>query len=58
MNFDLSLDQETLCDAVARICSRFDDEYWLRKDKEGGFPFELHQALAEAVEWFRRHGYA
>lgn len=47
MNFDLSSDQQALCDAVARICKRFDDEYWLKKDKEGGFPFELHQALAE-----------
>jgi acyl-CoA dehydrogenase len=48
MNFDLSPDQEALHDAVARICSRFDDDYWLKKDKEGGFPFELHRALAEA----------
>jgi len=48
MNFDLSHDQQALCDAVSRICARFDDEYWLRKDKEGGFPFELHQALAES----------
>lgn len=48
MNFDLSDDQQALCDAVARTCAQFDDEYWLRKDNEGGFPFELHQALAEA----------
>lgn len=48
MNFDLSDDQQAVCDGVARICSRFDDDYWLKKDKECGFPFELHQALAEA----------
>ncbi|MCT9811075.1 acyl-CoA/acyl-ACP dehydrogenase [Acidovorax sp. Be4] len=48
MNFDLSSDQQSLCDAVARICERFDDEYWLNKDKEGGFPYELHSALAES----------
>ncbi|MDM0053367.1 acyl-CoA dehydrogenase family protein [Variovorax sp. J22R115] len=48
MNFDLSDEQQALCDAVSRTCARFDDEYWLRKDKEGGFPFELHQALAES----------
>ncbi|CAN7757534.1 acyl-CoA/acyl-ACP dehydrogenase [Acidovorax sp. LjRoot66] len=48
MNFDLSDEQQALCDAVSRICTRFDDEYWLLKDKEGGFPFELHQALAES----------
>lgn len=48
MNFDLSSDQQSLCDAVARICERFDDEYWLQKDKDGGFPYELHSALAES----------
>ena len=46
MNFELSPDQEALRDAVARICSQFGDDYWLKKDKEGGFPSELHQALA------------
>ncbi|MEJ8824738.1 acyl-CoA dehydrogenase family protein [Variovorax humicola] len=48
MNFDLSPDQQAVCDGVARICSQFDDAYWLEKDKEGGFPFELHRALADA----------
>ncbi|MDM0113605.1 acyl-CoA dehydrogenase family protein [Variovorax sp. J22R133] len=48
MNFNFSPEQHALCDAVERICTRFDDDYWLRKDKEGGFPFELHQALAES----------
>ncbi|WP_213958077.1 acyl-CoA dehydrogenase family protein [Variovorax sp. dw_954] len=48
MNFDLSEDQQSVCDAVGRICSQFDDDYWLGKDKDGGFPFELHRALAEA----------
>ena len=27
--------------------ARFDDAYWLKKDKTGGFPAELHQALAK-----------
>ena len=48
MNFELSPDQEALRDAVARICSQFGDDYWLAKDKAGGFPFELHQALADS----------
>lgn len=47
MDFDLSSEQQSLCDAVARVCERFDDEYWLQKDKEGGFPFELYRALAD-----------
>ena len=48
MNFDFSPDQQSLRDAVAKICSQFGDDYWLAKDKEGGFPFELHRALADA----------
>src|SRR5699024_10843159 len=34
-------------DAIARICERFDDQYWLERDRHGGFPSELHQALAK-----------
>ena len=32
----------------AKICSRFDDAYWLKKDKEGGYPADFHRALADA----------
>jgi len=48
MDFALTAEQEALRDAVGRICSRFDDQYWLTRDREGGFPHELHGALAEA----------
>src|SRR6201987_3360229 len=48
MDFALSANQESIRDAVAKICSRFDDAYWLMKDKEGGFPADLHKALADA----------
>jgi acyl-CoA dehydrogenase len=34
-------------DAILKICARFGDDYWLKKDKEGGFPFEFHKALAD-----------
>ena len=46
MNFALSEEQQAIREAIERICARFPDEYWLKKDKEGGFPAELHQALA------------
>src|ERR1700719_1992534 len=48
MVFGPSAEQRELRDAVARLCARFDDEYWLKKDDEGGFPHEFHQAMAEA----------
>ena len=46
MNFGLSAEQEQIRETIARICAKFDDAYWLKKDKEGGFPAELHRALA------------
>ena len=47
MDFALSQEQEQIREAIAKICAKFDDAYWLKKDKEGGFPKELHQALAK-----------
>jgi acyl-CoA dehydrogenase len=48
MNFELTEDQEQICDAVLRVCAPFDADYWLRKDCEGGFPEDFHRALADA----------
>ena len=47
MDFAFTPEQEQIRAAIAKICARFPDEYWLKKDKEGGFPAELHQALAK-----------
>lgn len=46
MDFALSSDQEAIRAAVARICARFDAEYWRARDRDGGFPADFHQALA------------
>ena len=48
MDFALSANQESIRDAIGKICSRFDDSYWLKKDKEGGYPADFHRALADA----------
>jgi acyl-CoA dehydrogenase len=47
MDFAFTEEQDAIREAIAKICARFPDEYWLKKDKEGGFPAELHQALAQ-----------
>src|SRR5512141_659504 len=47
MDFGFTREQEQIRQAIGRICARFDDAYWLKKDKAGGFPTELHQALAK-----------
>ena len=48
MNFDLTKDQEQIQDAIQRLCAPLDADYWFRRDREGGFPVELHQAMADA----------
>ena len=47
MDFSLNPEQETIRDSVARICARFDDDYWLAKDREGGFPVDFFRAFAD-----------
>jgi acyl-CoA dehydrogenase len=48
MDFTLSAEQDAIRDAIEKVCARFGDDYWLKKDKEGGFPHEFHKAVAEA----------
>ena len=48
MDFALTENQESIREAVAKICERFDDAYWLKRDKEGGFPADFHRAFADA----------
>jgi acyl-CoA dehydrogenase len=48
MNFAWSSEQEQLRAAIERVCTPFDADYWLRKDREGGFPDDFHRALADA----------
>ncbi len=46
MNFDFTQEQERIREAIARLCERFPDDYWLERDREGSFPDDFHQALA------------
>ena len=46
MDFSLTAEQEAIRAAIAGICSRFNDDYWLTLDRDGGFPHELYAALA------------
>ncbi|MFM2239553.1 MAG: hypothetical protein RJA69_927 [Pseudomonadota bacterium] len=48
MNFSLTPEQISIRDSVERVCEPFDADYWLKKDREGGFPHDFHQALAQA----------
>src|SRR5258705_1466651 len=48
MDFSLSPEQQQIRDEVRKLCVKFDDAYWLEKDRSGEFPHELHAALAAA----------
>ena len=48
MDFSLTEDQLAIRAAVEKICADFGDDYWLAKDREGGFPHDFHAALAGA----------
>ena len=47
MDFSLSAEQEAIRDAVGKVCARFGDDYWLAKDRDGGFPDDFHRAFAD-----------
>jgi acyl-CoA dehydrogenase len=48
MDFAFSTEQEQIREAIERLCAPFDADYWLRKDREGGFPDDFHRAIAAA----------
>ena len=48
MSVALTAEQEQLREAVQRLCERFGDDYWLAKDRDGGFPHDFHRAFAQA----------
>jgi acyl-CoA dehydrogenase len=47
MDFSPTPEQERIREAIGKLCARFPDEYWLKRDKEGGFPADFHQAFAK-----------
>ena len=48
MDFSLTEDQQNIRETVLRHCSRFSDEYWLERDRDGVFPHDFHLSMAEA----------
>jgi acyl-CoA dehydrogenase len=48
MDFAPTENHEAIREAIQKICANFDDAYWLKKDREGGFPHDFHKAMADA----------
>jgi acyl-CoA dehydrogenase len=47
MDFTLSAEQAQIRESILNVCRRFGDDYWLARDREGGFPHEFHAAIAK-----------
>ncbi|WP_456390654.1 acyl-CoA dehydrogenase family protein [Profundibacter sp.] len=47
MTYQMTQEQTHIREAVTGICEPFDDAFWLERDRVGGFPHELHQAMAK-----------
>ncbi len=48
MNFDATQEQESIREAVQKICRRFPESYWLARDSDGVFPHDFYRAMGEA----------
>ncbi len=47
MDFEFNEQQLAVKDAVGRICSQFDESYWLDRDSDGAFPEEFVRAITD-----------
>ncbi len=48
IDFALSEFQLSLREAVEKICARFGDDYWLKRDRDGEFPEDFRKAIADS----------
>ena len=48
MDHNLTAEQRQIRESVLKLCSRFDDAYWLAHDDSGEFPEDFCRAIAEA----------
>ncbi len=44
---DLTPEQQSIRDAVQKLCVPFDDDYWLERDRSEEFPFDFHRAITD-----------
>ena len=47
MSVDFTSEQLQIRESVTKLCSKFGDDYWLERDRDGEFPEEFCQAIAD-----------
>ncbi|MBU3259883.1 acyl-CoA/acyl-ACP dehydrogenase [Roseovarius sp. PS-C2] len=45
---DVTEERLQIADSVRQLCDKFDDEWWLEKERKAEFPHEFHKAMADA----------
>ena len=48
MGRELTEDQRAIKESIRAMMTRFDDDYWMKKDRAHEFPWEFYNAFAEA----------
>ena len=48
MNFELTQEQQSIREAVNRLCTGFPESYWRERDIDGVFPHDFYKAMGEA----------
>jgi acyl-CoA dehydrogenase len=46
VDFALNENRRAIRAAIEKLCSRFGEDYWLARDREGRFPHDFHAAIA------------
>jgi len=46
VDFEFSADQQAIRDAIAKICAKYGDDYWLARDTDGAFPEDFVHDIA------------
>src|SRR5436190_23892681 len=46
MDFSLTPEQIAITEGITRLCATFDAQYWLERDRDGGFPEDFYRAVA------------
>lgn len=48
MDFSFTQDQQNIRDVILKHCTKFPDEYWLERDRDGVFPEDFYRSVADA----------
>ncbi|HXF18316.1 MAG TPA: acyl-CoA dehydrogenase family protein [Burkholderiales bacterium] len=47
MDFTPTPEQLAITEGIAKVCAKFDAQYWLERDRDGGFPEDFYRAVAQ-----------